>query len=186
MMTNFLVSLLFLAAGVSAAPEPQDFIKSLQGLFKGDGLRGIIKNPVIQQKILESDLNPCKGKPPSTFRCTNGQSIPFSIDYKTNPCSGNARPDSCTCPNRKTFKIKDLADNVVSKYDLPSCGRGTEPSFCSCRDGSTFNPKTLTGPPCKGIGFSAFPKSCTCPNGNIITINDFIAKALPAIQDFLG
>ena len=181
MVINILLSLLCLAPGFSAAPQD-----SFQGLLGGGGLADILKNPVIQKRILENNLNPCDGKPPTTCRCTNGQSIPFSIDYKDNPCSGNARPDRCSCPNGKTFKIKDLTENVINKYDLPNCGSGVEPSFCSCRDGSTFNPKTVTGPPCEGIGFSAFPKGCTCPDGQVITTNDFISKALPAILDLLG
>eukprot|EP00091_Calanus_sinicus_P020823 TRINITY_DN5909_c0_g1_i1.p1 TRINITY_DN5909_c0_g1~~TRINITY_DN5909_c0_g1_i1.p1 ORF type:complete len:173 (+),score=35.15 TRINITY_DN5909_c0_g1_i1:118-636(+) len=172
MVYNVLLSLLCLTPGFSAAPQ-----SNLQGLLGGEGLRDILKNPVIQKRILENNLNPCDGKPPTTCKCTNGQDI---------PCSGNARPDQCSCPNGKTFKITDLTENVINKYDLPNCGSGVEPSFCSCRDGSTFNPKTVTGPPCEGIGFNAFPKGCTCPDGQVITTNDFISKALPAILDLLG
>eukprot|EP00092_Neocalanus_flemingeri_P034995 GFUD01038079.1.p1 GENE.GFUD01038079.1~~GFUD01038079.1.p1 ORF type:complete len:187 (-),score=49.54 GFUD01038079.1:77-637(-) len=182
----FTISLLGLFPAAFSAPQ-QDILQSLGGLFGGQGgLRNILNNPVIQGRILNNNLNPCEGVPPTTCQCTNGEEIPFSIEYRDNPCSGSARPDQCTCPNGNTFDIKDLAGDVIDQYNLPNCGRGVEPSFCTCRDGSTFSPQSATGPPCGGRGFGAIPSSCTCPGGNTITTNDFISRALPAIQDLLG
>eukprot|EP00092_Neocalanus_flemingeri_P044217 GFUD01048946.1.p1 GENE.GFUD01048946.1~~GFUD01048946.1.p1 ORF type:complete len:220 (-),score=43.71 GFUD01048946.1:201-860(-) len=189
METNFLISLLCLLSMVAAAPQ-QDFLQSLGG--KGGFqkiLDKILTNPVIQQRILKNKLNPCDGDPPTTCQCDDGETIPFSIKYRKNPCSGTARPDQCTCPKGNSFQLKDLADDVINEFNLPNCGRGVQPSFCTCRDGSTFSPqapKTKDGPPCEGIGLGALPTSCTCPGGNTITTNDFISSALPAIQDLLG
>jgi len=184
--TRLSISLLFFLHASWAAPQ-NDFLQGLSGLLGGaGGLRNIINNPVIQERILRNNLNPCNGVPPATCQCTNGQIIPFSIEYRDNPCSGGARPDQCTCPDGNNFQIRDLAENVIDKYNLPSCGRGVEPSFCTCRDGSTFQPQTVTGPPCGSRGFGGIPSSCTCPGGNTITTNDFISRALPAIQDLLG
>ena len=186
MKSNLSLTLLCIISGALAAPQ-NDLLQSIGGLIGGaGGFRNILNNPVIQGRILSNNLNPCDGVPPSTCQCTNGESIPFSIEYRDNPCSGSARPDQCTCPNGNTFQIKDLADNVINQYNLPSCGRGVDPSFCTCRDGSTFQPQSVTGPPCGGRGLSAIPTSCTCPGGNTITTNDFISRALPALQDLLG
>jgi hypothetical protein len=186
MKTNLSLTLLCIVSGALAAPQ-NDLLQSIAGLIGGaGGLSSILNNPVIQGRILSNNLNPCDGVPPSTCQCTNGESIPFSIEYRDNPCSGSAHPDQCTCPNGNTFQIKDLADNVIDQYNLPNCGRGVEPSFCTCRDGSTFQPQSVSGPPCGGRGLSGIPTSCTCPGGNTITTNDFISRALPAFQDLLG
>eukprot|EP00091_Calanus_sinicus_P019068 TRINITY_DN4619_c0_g1_i1.p1 TRINITY_DN4619_c0_g1~~TRINITY_DN4619_c0_g1_i1.p1 ORF type:complete len:235 (-),score=50.82 TRINITY_DN4619_c0_g1_i1:97-723(-) len=147
MKRNLLMRIVCILSGALAAPQ-NDLLQSIGGLIGGaGGIRNILNNPVIQGRILSNNLNPCDGVPPSTCQCTNGESIPFSIEYRNNPCSGSARPDQCTCPNGNSFQIKDLADNVINQYNLPSCGRGVEPSFCTCRDGSTFQPQSVTGPP---------------------------------------
>merc|ERR1712055_551132 len=180
------IYLLFFIQASRAAPQ-NDFLQGLSGLIGGaGGIRNIINNPVIQERILNNNLNPCDGVPPTTCQCTDGQIIPFSIEYRSNPCSGSARPDQCTCPNGNSFNIQDLADNVLTQYNLPSCGRGGEPTFCTCRDGSTFSPQSVTGPPCGGAGLGGIPSSCTCPSGNTIPANQFISRALPVIQDILG
>merc|ERR1712236_10059 len=153
MKRNFLFSFLGLVTLVFAAPQ-QDFLNNIQGLLGGGGqgiLRNILNNPVVQSRILNNNLNPCDGVQPTTCQCTDGQIIPFSIEYQSNPCSGSARPDQCTCPNGNSFYIQDLADNVLTQYNLPSCGR-------------------------RGLG--GIPSSCTCPNGNSITANQFISRAL--------
>merc|ERR1719357_2149012 len=158
--TRLYIYLLFFIQASRAAPQ-NDFLQGLSGLIGGaGGLRNIINNPVIQERILSNNLNPCNGVPPTTCQCT--------------------------CPDGNNFQIKDLAENVIDRYNLPNCGRGVEPSFCTCRDGSTFQPQTVTGPPCGGRGLGGIPSSCTCPGGNTITTNDFISRALPALQDLLG
>jgi len=166
------------------APQQQDIFQNLGGFI--GGVRNILQNPVIQERILKNNLNPCNGVPPTTCTCTSGQVIPFSIDYEENPCFGEARPDQCTCPNGASFTIQGLADNVINRYNLPSCGRGVEPSFCTCRDNSVFDPKTVNGPPCGSRGIGGVPRSCTCPDGTTIDANEFISKVVPAILDILG
>ena len=52
------------------------------------------------------------------------------------------------------------------------------------RDGSTFTPTSVTSPPCGGRPLNI--DSCSCPNGNTITANNFIAAAVPLIQDILS
>merc|ERR1712107_153668 len=52
------------------------------------------------------------------------------------------------------------------------------------RDGSTFTPTSVTSPPCGGRPLNI--DSCSCPNGNNITANNFIAAAVPLIQDILS
>jgi len=159
---------------------------NIQEFFNSGGIEAILYNPVIQKKILEHDLNPCTGEPPKTCTCNDGKMFPFSIEYRTDPCTSPAKLESCTCPDNSTFKIKDLIRDIIKKYDLPNCGEGVEPEFCSCNDGKKFDPKTVRGPPCSGNGFNAVPKSCTCPNGKEIGTNEFIAKAIPAILDLLA
>merc|ERR1712154_367587 len=159
-MRTIVFSTLLCLLHLSWAAPQNDLLQGLSGLIGGaGGLRNIINNPVIQERILNNNLNPCNGAPPSTCECTNGQIIPFSIEYRDNPCSGGSSPDQCTCPDGSNFVIKDLADSVIDRYNLPSCG---------------------------SRGFGGIPSSCTCPNGNTITTNDFISRALPAIQDLLG
>merc|ERR1712013_488445 len=80
-------------------------------------------------------------------------------------------------------------DNLPSRrrsrrYNIPTCGQGVEPNRCKCRDGSTFTPTSMTTPPCGGRPLNI--DSCSCPNGNTITANNFIAAAVPLIQDILS
>ena len=87
------------------------------------------------------------------------------------------------------------------RYNIPTCGQGVEPNQCKCRfyacvkyfaqipifhnrDGSTFTPTSVTSPPCGGRPLNI--DSCSCPNGNTITANNFIAAAVPLIQDILS
>ena len=87
------------------------------------------------------------------------------------------------------------------RYNIPTCGQGVEPNQCKCRfyacvkhfaqipifhnrDGSTFTPTSVTTPPCGGRPLNI--DSCSCPNGNTITANNFIAAAVPLIQDILS
>ena len=87
------------------------------------------------------------------------------------------------------------------RYNIPTCGQGVEPNQCKCRfyacvkyfaqipifhnrDGSIFTPTSVTSPPCGGRPLNI--DSCSCPNGNTITANNFIAAAVPLIQDILS
>merc|ERR1712198_602611 len=102
------VSLLILAPGILALPQD---LGSLLGGFLGNRgggrslqntVRNIINNPVIQERILNNDLNPCPGELPSNCVCTNGNSFQPSnfLDLNQgNPCGRGARPDTCTCPS---------------------------------------------------------------------------------------
>jgi hypothetical protein len=86
MKNNLSLTLLCILSGALAAPQ-NDLLQSIGGLLGGaGGLRNILNNPVIQGRILSNNLNPCDGVPPSTCQCTNGESIPFSIEYRDNPC----------------------------------------------------------------------------------------------------
>ena len=158
MKNNLSITLLCILSGALAAPQ-NDLLQSIGALIGGNGgLQNILNNPVIQGRILSNNLNPCDGVPPSTCQCTDGESIPFSIEYRDNPCSGSARPDQCTCPNGNTFQIKDLADNVINQYNLPSCGRGVEPSICtSCRMVQLFNHNLWLDPPVVAEDWVPYP-----------------------------
>merc|ERR1712236_173474 len=132
---------IFLITSTMSAPQKLN----IQEFFNSGGLEAILYNPVIQRRILEHDLNPCTGEPPKTCTCSDGKTFPFSIEYRTDPCSIPAKLESCTCPDDSTFKIKDLIRDIIKKYDLPNCGAGVEPEFCSCNDGDTFDPKPVRG-----------------------------------------
>jgi len=188
------LSLLVLAPAILALPQD---LGSLLGGFLGnargggrslqDTVRNIINNPVIQERILNNELNPCPGELPNSCVCTNGNSFQPSnfLDLNQgNPCGGGARPDTCTCPSGATFRADVVAESVANRYNIPTCGQGVEPNQCQCRDGSTFTPTSVSSPPCGGRPLNI--DSCTCPNGNTITANNFIAAAVPLIQDILG
>ena len=127
----------------AALALPQDLGGLLGGLLGGGGDRGggrslqdrfrsIINNPVIQNRVLNSELNPCpvypfsscspsppphlllfllllllQGKLPSQCICNNGvEFVPASfLDLNQgNPCGRGARPKTCTCPSGQTFE----------------------------------------------------------------------------------
>merc|ERR1712002_622023 len=91
-----------------AAPQG-DLLQGLSGLIGGaGGLRNIINNPVIQERILSNNLNPCDGVTPTTCQCTDGQIIPFSVEYRDNPCPTGSRPDLCTCPSGTLSRSRTL------------------------------------------------------------------------------
>ena len=123
--------------------KPQDFGSLLGGLLNGGGgaaralggggglgdiasnIRNAIRsNPVIQQRILTNDLNPCDGAPPASCQCTDGETIAFSIEYNSNPCrrTRGATPDRCTCPSGETFLVKDVAQRAADRFNIPTCG----------------------------------------------------------------
>merc|ERR1712211_60134 len=118
-----------------------------------DTVRNIVNNPVIQERILNNDLNPCPGELPSVCFCNNGKSFQpanFLDLNQGNPCGRGSRPDTCTCPDGATFRADVVAESVARRYNIPTCGQGVEPNQCKCRDGSTFTPTSVTSPPCGG------------------------------------
>merc|ERR1711872_701785 len=134
-----------------------------------------------------NDLNPCPGELPSVCLCNNGKSFQpanFLDLNQGNPCGRGSRPYTCTCPDGATFRADVVAESVARRYNIPTCGQGVEPNQCKCRDGSTFTPTSVTSPPCGGRPLNI--DSCSCPNGNTITANNFIAAAVPLIQDILS
>jgi len=195
-------SALVLVLGLVACSysKPQGFLEALGDVIGGaarDGARTlgdgnlinnirnrIRNNPVLQERILQNRLNPCKGEAPQACRCTDGQSFQFSIEYDSNPCTGsNSTPDSCFCPDGSSFKPEEVAQDAADQFGIPTCGRDQRPDSCSCQDGSVFRLTDLSGGrPCGG----GLPSSCTCPDGRVITANQVISRVIPAIQELLG
>ena len=85
MMINILVSLLCLVPGLSAAPQ-----QSFQGLLGGGGLADILKNPVIQKRILENNLNPCDHVDVQTVKASPSLSTTKTIPAQEMPGLTNA------------------------------------------------------------------------------------------------
>merc|ERR1719187_2562838 len=120
---------------------PQDLGGLLGGLLGGDRgggrslqdrVRNIINNPVIQNRVLNSELNPCPGKLPSQCTCNNGVDfVPASfLDLNQgNPCGRGARPQTCTCPSGQIFDAEEVAEGVARRYNIATC---------SCPDGTTI------------------------------------------------
>lgn len=160
-----------------------------------DTISNILNNPAIKNKILNSDMNPCKGKAPASCSCTNGASfdpdsvITLAINSPlstgaADPCGGKARPSTCTCPQGNTFEIDDMTYSIATKWGIPNCGKGVLPSNCQCKDGSTFNTDSINQVPCGGNPFNI--QFCSCPNGKVINKNQFIAAMFPLMQEILG
>ena len=144
-------------------------------------------NPVLQERILGNRLNPCDGESPESCLCSDGQEFQFSLDYKSNPCTGaGAVPDLCTCPSGRTFTPQKVAEDAATQFGIPTCGEGQSPVSCTCQDGATvsFDRAEIAGGtrPCGG----RIPGSCTCQDGKVITANQVISRVIPAIQEILG
>merc|ERR1719295_176329 len=107
-MTLKILLTIFLIPSIMSAPQELD----IQEFFNSGGLEAILYNLVIQKKILEHDLNPCTGEPPKTCTCNDGKTFPFSIEYRTDPCSSPAKLESCTCPDNSTV-VKELSQSFV-------------------------------------------------------------------------
>merc|ERR1712243_333966 len=180
------LSLLILLAPGCILALPQDLGSLLGGFLGSRGGGRSLQDTV--RNIINNDLNPCPGELPTSCVCTNGNSFQPSnfLDLNQgNPCGRGARPDTCTCPTGATFRADVVAESVANRYNIPTCGQGVEPYLCQCRDGSTFKPSTdLSSRPCDGRPPNI--DSCNCPNGDTINRNNFIAAAVPLIQDILG
>merc|ERR1719481_2014360 len=147
-------SALLLVLGLVACSysKPQGFLEALGDVIGGaarDGARTlgdgnlinnirnrIRNNPVLQERILQNRLNPCKGEAPQACRCTDGQSFQFSIEYDTNFCTGSnsvrpgrsssappvssgtgVRRDPPTTSSRSTSSLSDkIFCHTIEKY----------------------------------------------------------------------
>jgi len=199
---------LFLIIGSSQSfAHPQDLFQAiasnLGGRLNGDrsintqrgvldfanSLRNTIQNnPVIQNRLLANDLNPCNGERPQYCQLRDGTTVQFNLNVADN---GDV-PEFCVCPNGNRFKPESVVFSAIDKYEIPSCGK-QEPKYCTCEDGTKFElvtvqlvkagEKPVEVPQKCGGGL---PRSCTCPDGKVIDRNQVIPRVVPLIQDLLG
>merc|ERR1712133_46752 len=103
-------------------------LDSQQGLLGAvNNIRKAIQNsPVLQERILRNQGNPCDGVAPDYCQCTDGSTFQFSINYDNNPCTGGGVPDTCHCPNGKSFKPENVVFDAVERFGIPNCGRNQE------------------------------------------------------------
>ena len=57
----------------------------------------IQNNPVIQNRLLANDLNPCNGERPQYCQLRDGTTVQFNLNVADN---GDV-PEFCVCPNGK-------------------------------------------------------------------------------------
>merc|ERR1719309_739866 len=125
-MTLRIILTIFLITSTMSAPQKLN----IQEFFNSGGLEAILYNPVIQRRILEHDLNPCTGEPPKTCTCSDGKTFPFSIEYRTDPCSVPAKLESCSCNDGDTFDPKAVRGQPCSGN-----GFNAVPKSCTCPNG---------------------------------------------------